>query len=728
MRKLALALLLLAPSLAHATPNLDIYGGRTDVKCATTTPYFHLEQIGTKWWFCTPMGHGFIAMSVSVGAPPNPTPSPCTGGNNLFPMITAKYGDASYNWGWQTLKRVTQWGFNSIGQDSVGFVQARATCSKCLWPGHTQPIPLPYIIEAKPAENAYRNVGGFISSAIKDAIIATNTNWHGYRGAALFDAFDPGLATVWHDELASSNPSSVAIRTNSPWVLAVFTDDSDFFSGAGASPDFITGKTAPNLAWTTLLTSPVQTYNTGTAIGNKKLVYTTTQNFSKTQALNPVTSCSISDPCSLRDYLWQKYGGSISALNKAWGSNYTTFDSTATQVTNEAFATGDGGTASFTHTTAHGLIDPYSIQVFVGGVDQMGDCPWVHVSSSTLCFVSGSATNTGTLGSPVANLISQATSTVNYMSGVITINFVTPPRSGVPITISYQYGGWMQGGTGLMDEDGSHSAWVGTNSWCLEGPSPLYPTYSACVNGGGGAVGAPNANPTLGADLDNWVSQFAAKYFKTMRAGLTAVGSHLPYFGLDVTGSYGAPAFSKFEQGQAPYVDGFFDGGFQQIESSSNAEWLSRLAYHTQYIGNKPFMMFNVLLSQSDSSYSCKSATGSKVNYPNQAARGQAWFDEAQALFTTPSFNGTIQVVGLNFWNWQDFQNLNQGLVTLSDNAYDGSETVTGTVPCSPPTQTLACGKEAANYGDAISHIRAANLLWLTLSSPTNPAGTRGQR
>jgi hypothetical protein len=160
-------------------------------------------------------------------------------------------------------------------------------------------------------------------------------------------------------------------------------------------------------------------------------------------------------------------------------------------------------------------------------------------------------------------------------------------------------------------------------------------------------------------------------------------------------------------------VDGFFDGGFQQIESSSQAEWLSRLQYHTQYIGNKPFMMFNIMLAQSDSAYSCKSTT-SGVNYPSQSVRGQAWFNEAQALFTTPSFNGTIQVVGLNFWNWQDFQGLNQGLVSLSDNAYDGHEAVTGTVPCSPPTQTLTCGGEAANYGDMITSVKSANLSWLT--------------
>jgi hypothetical protein len=710
LKRLAILLLLVAPA-AHALPTLDIYGGRTDVTCAVTLPYFHVEQIGNKWWFCTPLGHGFISMSIGIGTPPNPTPSPCTGGNNLFPIILTKYGDANFNWVWQTLKRVTHWGFNSVGQDSVGFAQPLATCSSCVWPGHTQPIPLPYIIESKPAENAYQNVGNFITSAIKDSIVATNSNWKGYRGAALFDVFDPGLSTVWAAELADhTNPGTTAIRTNSPWVAYVLTDDSDFFSGAGATPDFVTGKTAPNPAWTTLLTSPVQTYNSGTDIGNKKLVYTITQNFSKTQALNPVTTCSISAPCSLRDYLKQKYT-TIGALNTAWGSTYTTFDSTATQVTAESFGTGDGTTTTFTHTAAHGNIDPFSIQIFVGGVDQMGDCPWVHVSPAVLCFTS--TANTGTLGSSVANLITPATSTINYTTGAVTINFVSPPANTTPITISYQYGGWMQGGTGLMDESGANTSWVGTNSWCLEGPNPSYAIYTACKNGGGG-FGAPNANANLGADLDNWVSQLAAEYFQTMRTNLVAAGSHLPYFGLDVTGSYGVSAFSKFDAGEAPYVDGFFTGGFQHILASSQTEWLARLQYHTQYIGNKPFTMFNVMPANIDSDYSCK-PTGA-INYPSQAARGQGWFDEANDLFTIPSFNNTIQAVGLNFWVTEDFQNVNQGLVSLSDNAYDGQEAGVCSRPCDAYYTVLpgaTCGGEQANYGDAITSITAGNALWL---------------
>ena len=49
--------------------------------------------------------------------------------------------------------------------------------------------------------------------------------------------------------------------------------------------------------------------------------------------------------------------------------------------------------------------------------------------------------------------------------------------AGASITVNYIYGGWMAGGTGLMDEDGSHITWVGTNPFCLEGADPNYPTF-----------------------------------------------------------------------------------------------------------------------------------------------------------------------------------------------------------------------------------------------------------
>ena len=679
------------PELSPRT-QLDQYGGSTRLPCTNKTGHFILTKIGNRWWFCTPAGNVFVSMSVG-GVGPIPKATNDCENVNTYPIYIRKYGDASSNWGSQTLKRMTTWGFNSVGQDSVGFVH----------PGGKQPIPLPYLTEPKPAENASINQSGFLTEPIKDEISGANNNYNGWRGGALYDVFDPKLNTWWQKALTNtSNPGMQKIRNNDPYILGIFTDDGDYFWGAGAGPDFPTGHTNSNIAWMTLITSPVQTYIQSTPFGNKAFLYQTTQVYSKSLATNPTTPCSIASPCSLRDYLWQKYGGNIANLNKAWGANYTTFDSTGTQVTGEAVGTGNAVTKVFTYTLAHVADSPYSVLIFVGGVAKAGDCPWFHRACGA------TTANTGTLGSPTANLITQATSTINYSTGAITITFATAPAVGASITVNYVYGGWMAGGTGLMDEDGSHTAWVGTNPFCLEGPDPNYPTYFACVGGGG-----PNANPALGGDLDNWVSQFAAKYFKTMHDDLKAV-SKLPYLGLDLIGSWNGPAYSKFLEGAAPYLDGAYVSLAYWAPTPSPAAFQSVYQYTTRYLGDLPLLKFGGINAQSDSSMYCRPAGGPNI-MPDQATRGQMWYNTVNYLLTTPGYNGTYPFVGFDWWTWQDSQNLNQGLVSIHDNAYDGHEAVSATVPCSAPNQALTCGGEAKDYGNLLEKVIQANEVWYKL-------------
>ena len=699
---------------------LDQYGGREDLKCATVTPYFHLEKINSHWYFCDALGNALVSMSVgAVLTNGNPT-NDCNG-TNTYPIYPAKYGASgtgfdTTNWGWQTLKRMTTWGFNSVGQDSAGSVMPWQICSNCVWPGGQQPVPVPYISEYKPAENGATNAFGFLSSPLKDEISGTNGNYTAWRSAALYDVFDPGLNTEWTNELQSTQPANQQILNNSPYLLGVFTDDSDFFFGSGAGPDFpAQGHTNSNMAWVTLITTPVQTYLQSTPQGHKTVLYTTTQNFTKTLATNPTTPCSTSSPCSFRDYLWQKYGGNIGNLNAAWGSNYTTFDSTGTQVTGESMGTGNGSTLTFTHTLAHASVSPYSILISIGGTAQIGDCPWFHDTGSgttTSCKAGGAslAANTGTLGSPTANLVSQTSSTINYSTGAITLRFVTAPASGAAITVNYIYGGWMAGGTGLMDEDGSH-AWVGTNPWCLEGADPNYPTYFSC-SGGSGNNPVPSANSNLGADLDNWVPQMAAKFFKTMHDDLKAVSS-VPYLGLDTIGSWGEPAYSKFLEGAGPYLDGAYVQLLYSAVSPAPTTFQSAYQYTTQYLGDVPLLDFVTLIAEPDSSMSCNTNVTSFENFATQSARGQEFYNTVSYLLSTPGHNGTIPFVGFSWWSWQDFQNSNQGLVSIHDNAYDGHEAVTGSVSCSPPLQAFSCGKESANYGDVITQVKAANLFWI---------------
>src|SRR5438067_8797217 len=161
----------------------------------------------------------------------------------------------------------------------------------------------------------------------------------------------------------------------------------------GAGPDFHSipeGHTNSHVGYMTLISSPVQTFNTDPSKRGIPIVYTDTKVYSKNAMAAPPATCSITTPCSLRDYLYKQYNGSITSLNTARGSNYTTFDSTETQVSGEVIGTGNGSTTVFTAQLKNSNISPESILIKTGGVVQGGDCPWWQAS----CNVS--TTNTGT--------------------------------------------------------------------------------------------------------------------------------------------------------------------------------------------------------------------------------------------------------------------------------------------------------------------------------------------
>lgn len=310
---------------------------------------------------------------------------------------------------------------------------------------------------------------------------------------------------------------------------------------------------------------------------------------------------------------------------------------------------------------------------------------------------------------------------VNYSTGVVNLSFATAPASSTTIQANYVYSGWMSGGTGLMDESGSgQTTWslqtIGSNAYCLEPANPSYPTYFACQPGNPNSLAAPNAcngvSPCQPAiDLDAWIGHFAAEKFMVMKQGLTTAGAAVPYLGTDTVGAYNVTAFSQFLKGTGPWVDaGFFDALHTNEPGGAN-NGLTALAaeyqYVTQYFGAHPFIQYDLIGATQDSSYSCKNVTN---DLPTQSARGQVIYNTMNYLESTPSYNGDYPLVGYSFWNWQDWQGFNQGLVTIDDNPYDGiaAEQAAGVDAFGVPT-----GGELGNYGCFICWLKPANNLWL---------------
>jgi hypothetical protein len=85
-------------------------------------------------------------------------------------------------------------------------------------------------------------------------------------------------------------------------------------------------------------------------------------------------------------------------------------------------------------------------------------------------------------------------------------------------------------------------------------------------------------------------------------------------------------------------------------------------------------------------------------------------------LETSHTTAGNYPYIGVYWWEYTDNfgEQLNWGIVTHLDNAYDGHEAVTGSVTCSAPLQAYTCGGESGNYGNLVTPVKAANALWLS--------------
>jgi hypothetical protein len=786
----------------------DKYGGLTNVKCQTATGWFHTERIDKRWWLCTPEGHGFFFQGVGAWQVVNPS---------------NKYGSTNEA-AKQLMNEVRDWYFNGVGELSNQMVEPIGHCQGC--------PKLPEVQTLNVSNYAAANLWNYATRPMKNLRWGLNGHYTGWR-ASLMDFFEPQFG-VWLDGYFVKD-KGVRDYLTSPYTVALFLDDTDWFWGMGSGPDFHTipeGRTNSHVGYMTLITSPVQTFNPDPASRGIPMVYTDTKVYSKAAMANLPAACSIQTPCSLRDYLYKKYNGNIAALNAAWGSNYTTFDSSGTSVKGEMIGTGDGSKTVFTAKLARSPISPESLHLLVAGVIQGGDCPWFNgcnvsalnsgsiMGTGETLLVSGgqpwlsdfSARDCGRCGLPPASYwvriayhmkpgfhsspsrevgntyqspnqqivvpspeaIPNATgwdvyvscanlsrptmawcgpvgqyaegkeilqssnipfgqswvepsiglttngaqvpgppSFIDYSNGNVTVTFSTPVPRGGRVTADYVSNGWMTG-SGLMDEDGRHSAWVGTNPICL---SPA----TVCD---GQDYPRPTANPRLAADLDAWIAQFASQYFGTLNKHLKAAAPQVLYFGADTVGTWGAPPRKEILQGAAPYVDALFTVWFgDQPDAITGAQ---HYQYLSRYFGDKPLMNFMALHAQRDSAMSEFPNGQCCFGLSTQAARGQQWNTIITKMLNAPSYNGTYQWVGIVWWGLYDFGNerINWGLKTPSDNAYDGREAVTAKVACSPPLEKFTCGGEKKTYGDLITSLKNANQAWIRLATKLKSSGS----
>ncbi len=521
-------------------PATDQYGGLlADHSPNGATGFWRTEKFGNRWMFVDPDGNAFWMMSVFAVD----TSGSIVNGTSYSAVVQAKYGSSS-TWAKQTILRLRSWGFNSLAPYASDYVQPFSQYP----PGPASPSGqyMPTVLMMRPSWYGLTDSGNHAPGSFKNLEDCLDSTYTGYRADGPPDVYDPNFA-AYTNGLLQSQTASGGIWNQaaaSPWVIGVATDDADNLQGFGPGTDVPStdGVVHVNIGWLAVAVSPTKTSSTKYGV-------------------------SYSDPTvytkkALHDFLVQKYNNSIAALNTAWGSNYTTFDSA---------------------------------------------------------------------------------------------------------------GGWGSG-TGLMDEDGRHTAWLGTTDGTLQ-----------------------NASAGVVADLNAFLGQYAQQYFSITAGAVRKYMPHSLVFGPDSLNSHGGVTRAPVLQAAGQYLDVLSGGAANQ----------QVLDFTEKSFGDKPMVTWEGTYANPDSDLSGNPNPG-VFGYTTQAARGQGYAARANFLFNTATSSGSYTVIGLNWWAWEDSwgEKTNWGLVTFIDNAYDGKEAVTalGTDVWGYPT-----GKELTNYGDFLGPVTNAN-------------------
>jgi hypothetical protein len=730
MKKLLfIVLLFAAPAFAQVSgyPADAEYGNKNMPCTSGATGHWYTQLVANRWFNCTPAGNNLFMNSVMRWS--------ISSSGTVF---TTKYGGSTTTEWNAIFNEFTNWGFNSSIWDSLptGILPSGGSCA-----GACKPIPM--MVQCNCVQYSSKNLSNLATQATP----------------VLAGAFDLNIPNEGIFELVNNSDTNDMFSPYFAQHLNAFMPTAFTYTGVwefgftvgntvSPGPDFDTTDIATGtntmLPGILVLETPmIQTGTNSSFYLQQTVLYPDPEIYSKDPMGSPPSVCGIThgNECSLYTYLLKRYS-TVTALNTAWSSSYSTLGSSGDEYGYPAFTsiiagshnaavavgTGDGTTTTFTATLpTH--VNPYSVQIMSGSTQVGFDCP----NLGTRTHQPRTRCSTAAIGHGLI-MGTAISGTITYVGGASTLSvtFTTAPATSVLITANLMANGYFWGGTGLLDEDGSNTGWLGADGVCVlnyAGGGESTQGY-ACRTGNPASfkvtTTAPAVNQTFAADITEITREWYAKYFDVIHTATKTAFPNTLLYSMAALGQSGTPP--SMEALQAANL--YFDVAMSTIQPINQTDAQLEITYLTKgYTGawlNELFMA-----APRDS------AVPGSTAYATQVLRGQAYFQYQAWMQTLPGFDGNFHFIGMATWgaggdcdtdsganNW-GFKSCG-GAATknaaTTDNAYDGLEAVSTSTLCSTVSSAFTCGSEPSPlgsglrpFGNAITgpgEVQAGNALW----------------
>lgn len=236
-------------------------------------------------------------------------------------------------------------------------------------------------------------------------------------------------------------------------------------------------------------------------------------------------------------------------------------------------------------------------------------------------------------------------------------------------------------GTGVLDEDGRHTRWMGTDPYLLKGETAA-----------------------LQADMNAFLYQYVYQMESVAVKAIRSYDKNHMVFAPSALGGVG-------DIGIRPQVlQALADAGVDALAISYSPASPQNVSIMTQAydLTGKPTITWYGVTANQDSYFHGYPSYGS--DYPTQETRGLHYNSDLSVLYNAKATNGDHPILGIDFWSLTDSgrgEATNWGLISNRDNAYDGKAAI-----AAPGTDQwgFPIGGEDRNYGNFLGEVTQTNL------------------